>query len=180
MSKKRAGEERHKQDDREALAEHQMRMRFDWSNLIEDLIQDGLERGAFDDLQGKGKPLDLKKSPYGAEWELAHKLMKENDVLPPWIARRNEIAAQIDHFRAEVRRAWIRHEQAFRYAQAKGHKDALSLSWDDVCRQWELDLGVLNKQIRDFNLGRPIDNVEMFELELKRELDSAGAKRYLA
>ncbi len=179
MNKNQDGEKKDWREDRDALAEHQMRMRFDWSNLIEDLIQDGLERGAFDDLKGKGEPLDLKKSLYGAEWELAHKLMKENDVLPPWIARRNEITAQIDHFRLDVRRAWTRHEQAFRYAQAKGQKDALSLSWDDVCRQWERELGLLNKQIRDFNLGRPVENVEMFELELARELELAGARRYL-
>lgn len=163
--------------DREA--ERRMRMRFDWDNLIEDLIQDGQERGAFDNLRGKGKPLKLDKSPFGAEWKLAHDLMKENDVLPPWIAQRNDIMAQIKQFRVDLGRVWARHDQAFRFAQGKGQKDALSLSWDDACRQWAADLVVLNKRIRDFNLGRPSEGLEIVSLSLDRELARVGAKRYL-
>ena len=164
------------QKDKDALAEHRIRMRFDWNNLIEDLIQDGQERGSFDNLRGKGKPLDLDKNPYGMDWKLAHELMKENDVLPPWIAKRNEIMAQIEQFRIDVSRVWTSHEQAFRYAQGKGQKDALTLSWSDVCRQWETELGVLTKQIRDFKLGRPSDGLVIVKLDLKKELARAGAE----
>jgi DnaJ family protein C protein 28 len=167
-------------DDADARAEHFMRMRFEWQDLIEDLIQDGQERGVFDDLRGKGKPLDLQKSPYGAEWELAHKLMKQNDVLPPWIAKRNEIIAQVERFRLEVVRSWTRHDQAFRLAQGEGQKSALALGWENACRQWEAELIRLNIQIADFNLGRPSDSLEMVKLHLDRELQRANAQRYLA
>jgi DnaJ family protein C protein 28 len=168
-----------KRNDADARAEHFMRMRFEWNDLIEELIQEGQERGAFADLKGKGKPLNLEQNPYGAEWELAHKLMKENDVLPPWIAQRNEILTQIDQFRIDVVRDWTRHEQAFRLAQGQGQKSALSLSWDDSCRQWEIDIKKLNKRIADFNLGRPSEGLEMVKLRLDKELERAGAARTL-
>lgn len=179
MSDKLDKSDDNKKKDADSLAEHRMRMRLDWNNLIEDMIQEGLEKGSFDDLSGKGKPLNLKKNPYGAEWELAHHLMKENDVLPPWIAHRNEISAQTEQFRTDAAREWARHEQAFRYAQSKGHKDALSVSWDDVCRQWAAELVALNKQIRDFNLGRPSEGLEIVTVDLRRELKRLGAKRFL-
>ena len=168
-----------KELDDEALAEHRMRMRFDWSDLIEDLIQEGQERGAFDNLPGQGKPLDLRRNPYGVEWELAHKLMKDNDVLPPWIAKRKLIMAQIDQMRGDIARAWRRHEQAFRFAQGKGQQSALSLSWDGAWRRWQIQLEHINKQIRDYNLGRPSEGLEMVTLELEREIARAGAQRTL-
>jgi hypothetical protein len=179
MSNITEDDKKKREEEADAETEHRMRMRFDWDNLIEDLIQDGQERGAFDNLPGKGKPLKLDKNPFGAEWKLAHDLMKENDVLPPWIAQRNEIIAAIEQFRIDIGRVWARHEQAFRYAQGKGQKDALSLSWDNICRQWAGDLVILNKRIRDFNLGRPSDGLEMVALNLEKELTQAGARRYL-
>lgn len=168
-----------KQEKADARAEHFMRMRFEWNDLIEDLIQEGQEQGAFDNLRGKGKPLDLEQNPYGAEWDLAHKLMKENDVLPPWIAKRNGILEQIEQFRADLSRVWARHIQAYRLAQGQGHRNALSLSWDDACQGWEAELVGLNKQIAEFNLGRPSEGLEMVKLRLDRELERSGAARNL-
>jgi hypothetical protein len=179
MKNKKEDEKSKRQKDEDALAEHRLRMRFDWNNLIEDMIQDGQEQGAFDNLRGKGKPLNLDKNPYGSDWKLAHELMKENDVLPPWIAQRNGIMAQIEQFRTDIGRVWRRHEQAFRYAQGKGQKGALALGWDDVCQQWEAELEILNKRIRDFNLGRPSEGLEIVKLDLGKELERAGAKQYL-
>jgi len=180
MSEETNNKNSKKRNEVDARAEHFMRMRFEWNDLMEDLIQEGQERGAFDDLKGKGKPLDLEQNPYGSEWDLAHKLMKENDVLPPWIAQRNEILAEIDQFRIDIIRTWTRHEQAFRLAQGQGQKNALSLSWDDSCRQLETDIKKLNKRIADFNLGRPTDRLEMIKLRLDKELERAGASQYLS
>lgn len=165
--------------EREKLTEHRLRMRFQWNDLIEDLIQEGQEQGAFDNLRGQGKPLNLERTPYGAEWELAHKLMKENDVLPPWMVKRNGILKQIETMRVHYGRRWTSHEQAHGLAQGKGHRDALALSWDNVCRQWEDELKRINKQIEDFNLGRPSEGLEIYKLRLDLELERAGSRRWL-
>lgn len=160
-------------------AELRYRMRHDWNNLIEDLIEEGKKRGVFDNLPGKGKPLKLKRNLFAPETELAHDLLKHNDLKPAWILARGILREQIDALRAGIRRSWQRHEQAYRLAQGESHRDALILSWDDACQRWQDEIADLNKQVDGFNLKRPSDGLEMFKLELERELERAGARRYL-
>ena len=76
------------------LAEYRTRLRNDRQDLIEELIQDGMESGLFDNLSGKGKPLNLNKNSYAADMELANELLKENDLPPLWIVQRNENLGQ--------------------------------------------------------------------------------------
>lgn len=166
-------------EDHDALVEKRIRMRFDWQNLIEDLIEDGRQRGAFDDLPGKGKPLNLNRSPYGREHELAHDILKHNDLKPAWIAARQSIREQHTALRENIRRTWARHETAHQFAPDEGHRAALRISWDDACRQWETEIKKLNKAIVDFNLRRPSDNLELFKTTLERELARVDAPRWL-
>ena len=160
-------------------AKHQFRMRNDWNNLIEDLIQDGKEQGVFDDLSGKGKPLNLKKSVYGAELDLTHHLMKDNNLTPAWIMSRNQILEAIQTVRTDICRKWERHEREFRIIQDPVHRGGLTISWDDACQKWTKDIEKLNKQIGDYNLKRPIDNMELLKLDLELELKRVGAPRWL-
>ncbi|MDX1414505.1 MAG: DnaJ family domain-containing protein [Candidatus Promineifilaceae bacterium] len=165
---------------RDKKVEHQMRMRFGWDDLIEELIQEGQERGAFENLKGAGKPLDLKKNQYAADWDLAHSLMKENDILPPWIEKRNRIVAGLELFRADLGRQWSIFEEAYALARGDGQRMALALQWAGKCRRWDVKLGTINKKIDEFNLSRPSDNLELFHLKLDDELRRIGARRDLA
>jgi len=160
-------------------AEHRRRLRHDWDNLIEDLIQDGQEKGIFDDLPGKGKPLNLRKNPYAADMELANNLLKQNDLAPAWIMERNDIIARTEALRADIQRTWARHEQHFRLMRDEGQRGALTISWDDACRKWEADIVELNKQIDRFNLKRPANGLELFKVTLERELARVEAPRWL-
>ena len=56
-----------REQEHEERLQHRFRMRFDWDNLIEDKIQEGKEKGIFDQLKGKGKPLPLSKNPFGKD-----------------------------------------------------------------------------------------------------------------
>jgi DnaJ family protein C protein 28 len=159
--------------------EHKLRMRFEFNDLIEDLIQDGQERGVFDNLKGKGKPLDLRSGLYDNDRKLANELMKEHDVLPLWLARRNSVNLIIEELRSQIGRHWQRHEQAYRLTQDDTRHKALSLSWRALCRAWEGEIKAINKQIEDYNLRRPGQGMEMFKLRLNDELKRAGASREL-
>jgi DnaJ family protein C protein 28 len=159
--------------------EHKLRMRFEFNDLIEDLIQEGQERGVFDNLRGKGKPLDLQSGLYDHDRKLANELMKEHDVLPFWLARRNAVNVVIEEFRGSIGRHWGRHEQAYRLTQDDMRRKALSLSWRAQCRAWQDEIMAINKQIDDYNLRRPGQGMEMFKLRLDDELKRAGASREL-
>ena len=63
-----------------------------FSKIIEERIRKAQEKGAFDNLQGAGKPLDLKDDSHIAEdLRLAHKILKNADFLPPEIELKKEI-----------------------------------------------------------------------------------------
>ena len=172
--------EREEWSEAERRAEHKIRMRFEFRDLVEDLIQEGQERGAFDNLAGRGKPLNLDKNLYEGERELANALMKEHNVLPVWLVRRNAVQTVIDALRQDLLGGWRRHEEAYRLAQDDSRRKALSLSWWDACRYWERQIVEINKEIDEFNLRRPSDNMELFKLRLDLELNRAGARRDLA
>lgn len=160
-------------------AEHQQRMRADWDNLIEDIIQDGVEKGLFDNLKGKGKPLNLSKNHFEAGQELANAILKENDVPPAWIMERNQVLAETAELRAEIARKWAWHVERYSAVTTPTERDRLTISWDDACLKWIAQIGKLNKRIDTYNLKRPLANMELFKLNLEAELQRAGAARWL-
>jgi DnaJ family protein C protein 28 len=159
------------------LAEYRARLRHERQDLIEELIQEGMDNGLFDNLRGKGKPLNLNQNPYAADMVLANELLKENDLPPVWILQRNEILAKVARLRAEIERQWARHRQEFGVAST--NKGRLTISWDDLCQKWLAEMSELNKGIDAFNLKRPFDHIEIFKLTLDSELKRVGAPRWL-
>lgn len=160
-------------------ADRRMRMRFDWNNLIEDLIEDGRQRGLFDDLPGKGKPLDLGRPGDERGQSLANQLLADNDLRPPWLAMRVAADEKIAAFRQRVEREWRRYDQAWRQAQSDSVRGALALGWDDLCKEWAAEIVSLNRLIADYNLRRPSNGLEMYKLKLEHELEKLAAPRYL-
>ena len=159
--------------------EHQFRMRFDWDNLIEDKIQEGKESGVFENLKGAGKPLNLNKNPFAKDKDLAHSLLKDNKMTPAWIGSRKMIIDNIDMLRGQIKKSWKRHEREYRILTDQIHRDSLVISWDDDCLHWEKNITELNKLINDYNLKRPINNLEILKLDLNRELEKIEAVRWL-
>ena len=67
----------------------------EWHFIAERKIREALEEGAFDHLEGKGKPLDLNENPYeDAGLRMAHRLLKNNGFAPAWIEEAKEIDAE--------------------------------------------------------------------------------------
>lgn len=164
---------------RDPEAEKRGRMRFDWDNLIEDLIEDGRQRGLFDDLSGKGQPLDLRRNLFEGGQALSNQLLKDNNLRPAWLSHRLSVQERIDQFRQGVARSWQRYAAAYEQAAGETHRTALTIGWDDECRRWESEIIELNKLVGDYNLRRPSSNLEIFTLRLNDELKRVNAPRYL-
>ncbi len=158
--------------------EHKHRMRQDWHDLMEDLIQDGHDNGLFDNLPGKGKPLNLSKNHFAGEMVFANELMKEHDVPPVWIQDRNMILADTKALRDEIERQWPWHQREIEQVSIE-EKGRVTVRWDDYCRKWMAQIEALNKQIAEFNLKRPLDNMELFKLDFETELARVNASRWL-
>lgn len=160
--------------------DHRRRMRLQWNDLIEDLIEDGRRRGLFEDLPGKGKPLDLEQNIYEGSSALANQLMKANDIKPVWLSQRIRVSEDIDEFRVEIRRTWALYRASFEQSPGDTHRQALSLGWDDICRRWQKSIEKLNNEIETYNLKRPNGQMELLKLRLDDELKRIDAPRRLS
>jgi hypothetical protein len=82
-------------------------MDIDFSAIIsEQQIREGIEDGKFENLPGKGKPLDLDKDAHlSPEVRLANSILKNANVLPEWIQLQQDIEvekADAAAFRARI------------------------------------------------------------------------------
>ena len=63
-----------------------------FERIAENRILEAIEAGLFDNLQGKGKPLNLEDDSHiPPELKMAYKILKNADCLPPELELRKEI-----------------------------------------------------------------------------------------
>jgi hypothetical protein len=68
-----------------------------WESAVDKQIREAEERGEFDNLPGRGKPLRLEQ--WDAEWGLAFHVLKQAGETLPWIALGQEIDAARERLR---------------------------------------------------------------------------------
>lgn len=59
--------------------------------LIERQIREAREAGQFDDLPFRGEPIPLEDDSAAGDWALAHRVLKNANLVPPWIATDREV-----------------------------------------------------------------------------------------
>jgi hypothetical protein len=99
-----------------------------WESLIERQIREAAEAGAFDDLPYQGERLPLEDDSAAGEWAMAHRMLKNAGVAPPWIESDKEARRQLEALerllaraasvRSETSRARLRAEHATLVAEA--------------------------------------------------------------
>jgi hypothetical protein len=151
----------------------------EWSEVMDELFEEAMRDGAFEDLPGWGKPLKLSRNPFAPEEELAYQLLKDNNYTLPWIAERNEAYSLIERFREEVGPAWRRYQAEYRVAQGETIRMSLSLGWREQLARWQEQIDKLNRLIAQANLKQPANQLEILKLDLKGELARAGASEEL-
>jgi DnaJ family protein C protein 28 len=148
-----------------------------WETVMDELIEEAMRNGDFDNLPGKGKPLKLSKNLFGAETELAYGLLKNNDYTLPWISQRREIMADIDTFRERLQAAWLGYGAEYRVTEDELALRSLEAGWRHYLnKEVSEEIEKLNKRIADVNLKQPREVEEILKLNLKRELDRIGAR----
>jgi len=70
---------------------------FDYLEIVERKIKEAQEKGEFDDLPGRGEPLELTDDRHVPEdLRLAYKILKNADCLPPELEETKEIRQMED------------------------------------------------------------------------------------
>ena len=118
-----------------------------WEPLIDRLIRESMERGEFDDLPGKGQPVDLSENPYEApELRTVHRLLKNAGFAPAWIEERKDIDSEYMRVYSILRRA------KSLYAS---EDSSLPAEWERARKEFRERVDELNERIRYYNLKAP-------------------------
>jgi DnaJ family protein C protein 28 len=129
--------------------------------MVEQRIQEAMERGEFDDLPGKGKPLPFDENPYlEPGQELAFGLLKNNGFAPEWVERDKEIRRELESVRNQLRIAW----------QHRQDRPVNESRWPAAVARLEENLAKLNRKIDDLNLIVPVVSLQRPRLRLEDEL----------
>lgn len=71
-----------------------------WESLVERQIREAMEAGAFDDLPHTGKPLPLDDDSAAGDLAMAHRMLRNAGIAPPWIESDKEarrLLAELAH-----------------------------------------------------------------------------------
>lgn len=150
----------------------------DLRSVIERIIDEAAERGAFDNLPGKGKPLKLKKNPCASDQSLAYELLQNNDYTLPWIEKRSGLLDKIAALRAALAADWARSRQRWQAADLLTQAEQQA-EWVEQLRDYASRVVALNQEISRANLEIPVSRLELLKLTLDEELKRAGASRNL-
>ncbi|NP_001017648.1 dnaJ homolog subfamily C member 28 [Danio rerio] len=133
--------------------------------LVEDLIQESMARGDFQNLSGTGKPLN--KFDYNPYMDpMTHNLNRiliDNGYQPEWIVAQKEIRESICKMRERLQEVRARLGEPMRHSE--------SLQWKEHCAVFAEELAKLNKKVDNFNLIVPLMSRQMVHYSLTRELE---------
>ncbi|XP_012681972.2 dnaJ homolog subfamily C member 28 [Clupea harengus] len=135
--------------------------------LVEDLIQESMARGDFQNLSGSGKPLSkFQHNPYAdpATHNL-NRILIDNGYQPEWIVLQKEIRENLAKLRAGLLKA--------RAQLGDPMMPQEQLKWQERCGNFAVDLANLNKRVDTFNLIVPLLNQQQVHFSLKREVERA-------
>lgn len=165
-----------------------------WVEMIADRkVRDAQEEGLFDNLPGKGRPLNLDiDSRLPPEIRIANQLMRDAGVLPEWIEMEKQIRTRRQAWTERVE-AYAQEREAAETApelpggtsvralrQAERQRDADLLRRDDARELFLLqavrELRAQNVLIDRFNLMVPVQSRQRMRLRLREELAELEAR----
>jgi DnaJ family protein C protein 28 len=128
-----------------------------FGDYIDDQIREAEERGAFRNLPGFGRPLNLDTNPYAGERALGYSLLKSNGYLPAEIELAREINRDLEGL--ETRRTALskrgRDLRRRRIAPFASEKRAYNTAVNKALAEYETTLRELNRKILTLNVSTP-------------------------
>lgn len=77
-------------------------------NIVEHRIWHSMEEGQFENLPGKGKPLNLNVNPHADPADdTLYRILSKNGCAPEWVELNKEIRSKISEWRSSLKKAWM-------------------------------------------------------------------------
>ncbi|CAL8072830.1 unnamed protein product [Orchesella dallaii] len=132
--------------------------------LVEDMIQEAMSRGDFDNLSGKGKPLDARNAYNPYIDFTTHKLNQvliDNGFAPEWILLEKEIKEEATRIKSQLRE--------IRHIFNETLTDEQTKEWNNYLACIKNDCDRLNKSILKYNLTVPSLHKQVMGFQLEKE-----------
>ncbi|GAA5862593.1 hypothetical protein JCM8547_002119 [Rhodosporidiobolus lusitaniae] len=154
-----------------------------WAGIVENRILQSMREGSFKHVKGRGKPLErdeAESNPFiSREDFLINRVLKQQDVSPPWVELQKELETALSAFRSNLHASYTR--RVLRIRSSEGLTGAVvrevEQGWRD--EEWEkreqafhdAALLDLNNLTRKFNIIAPY-HVRRSLLTLHSELNN--------
>jgi DnaJ family protein C protein 28 len=118
-----------------------------WRVVAERKIEEAIEEGAFDNLPGRGRPVDLTEDPFvDPSLRMGYRLLRNNGFAPPWIEEGKEIEAELRRMRAALE------------------------AGEEACGRFRRDAAAINRRIALYNLKAPTSSAHKCYVDAEREI----------
>ena len=159
----------------------------DWESWIDEQIRRAQEQGQFENLPGRGKPLDLVPNPHAGDWELAFKILRDAGCAPEWIEMDKAIRIKLERSRLALFRAWEWCQDSIR-GLGSGPNRTASLrprgrsalaraqcsqaAWQEAVTTFHREVAAINLQIAELNLKVPNPRFQRSKVNAEQEVRS--------
>lgn len=147
-----------------------------WDRIIEQKIREAQEQGKFNDLRGKGQPLNLDENPYeDPAWQAANQLLKENGFRPEWLEEDVTLREKLARARLALARTrdWrisqLETLGARADVAAQEQRAFVQAEWLRALAQFRETLAEVNKGIARLNLMVPHTRFQRLKLDVDAE-----------
>ncbi|KAG5402747.1 hypothetical protein IGI04_008866 [Brassica rapa subsp. trilocularis] len=136
-------------------------------NVVEQRIWHSMEEGQFENLPGKGKPLNVHTNPHADPAEdTLYRILNKNGFAPEWVELNKDIRSKAKEWRVSLKKAWamkLEDDQSGWEEQSNLLKTQLKQINNMASLQ-------LNYKSRSYNLIVPFGR-QMFGLKWEKEID---------
>lgn len=138
-----------------------------WESLIDQKIREAMEQGEFENLAGKGAPIDLSENPFeDPDWRTAHRLLRNAGFAPAWIEDRKDIDAELVAARVSLARTWT----VLQNARNTEHEGSATVRWENALDSFRKKVEELNRRINAWNLKAPAVGFQRKRIDIEVEL----------
>jgi ribosomal protein L39E len=142
---------------------------------IDEAIREAMRKGEFDALPGTGKPLKLDDdSNVPAELRLTHRILKQNNFVPEWIALGKEIETLHTHATSTLRDELRAYRGRLGDAQRSATPEVFIAKAEALWRRAQVvfreAIADLNKKLLTYNLKLPPSVARRSHLNAEQEL----------
>lgn len=139
-----------------------------WESLIDKKIREAMEQGEFDNLAGKGAPIDLSENPFeDPDWRTAHRMLRNAGFAPAWIEERKDIDVELVAARSDLARAGT----VLQNARRTEHERSATVRWEKAVDSFQNKVNELNRRINAWNLKAPSVGFHRKRIDIEQEIE---------